>query len=138
MTARTLTIAIAAGVLLLSSYGVALAEDGVSQEMFTANNIWMMLAAGLVFTMHLGFATLESGLTRAKNTTNILFKNTFIVCVGIITYALVGFNLMYPGDFVWTPSPCSNPFPYASASTVVLIRQACPVACGICHGISSI
>jgi Amt family ammonium transporter len=67
--------------------------------MFTANNIWMMLAAGLVFLMHLGFATLESGLTQAKNTTNILFKNTFIVCVGIVTYALVGFNLMYPGDF---------------------------------------
>ncbi|MFP6625810.1 MAG: ammonium transporter, partial [Deltaproteobacteria bacterium] len=67
--------------------------------MFTANNIWMMLAAGLVFLMHLGFATLESGLTQSKNTINILFKNTFIVCVGIITYAFVGFNLMYPGDF---------------------------------------
>jgi Amt family ammonium transporter len=59
----------------------------------------MMLCAGLVFIMHLGFATLESGLTRAKNTTNILFKNTFIISAGILTYALMGFNLMYPGDF---------------------------------------
>jgi ammonium transporter, Amt family len=59
----------------------------------------MMLSAGLVFIMHLGFASVESGMTRAKNTTNILFKNTFIVCIGILTYALVGFNLMYPGDF---------------------------------------
>jgi len=119
MTARTLTIAIAAGVLLLSSYGVALAEDGVSQEMFTANNIWMMLAAGLVFTMHLGFATLESGLTRAKNTTNILFKNTFIVCVGIITYALVGFNLMYPGDFNgWFGFAGFGLFPGAADQTI--------------------
>ncbi len=67
--------------------------------MFTANNVWMMLCAGLVFIMHLGFATLESGLTRSKNTTNILFKNTFIVSVGILTYALIGFSLMYPGDF---------------------------------------
>jgi Amt family ammonium transporter len=49
--------------------------------------------------MHLGFATLESGLTRAKNTVNILFKNTFIVCAGILTYALIGFSLMYPGEF---------------------------------------
>ncbi len=73
--------------------------DEVSVEMFTVNNLWLMIAAGLVFIMHLGFATLESGLTRAKNTTNILFKNTFIVCIGLITYAFVGFNLMYPGDF---------------------------------------
>ncbi|MEE8311394.1 MAG: ammonium transporter [Candidatus Binatia bacterium] len=71
----------------------------MSPALFTVNNLWLMIAAGLVFIMHLGFATLESGLTRAKNTTNILFKNTFIVSVGVLTYAIVGFNLMYPGDF---------------------------------------
>lgn len=65
--------------------------------LFTANNIWMMLSAGLVFIMHLGFATVESGLTRSKNTVNILFKNTLIPCIGILTYAICGFNLMYPG-----------------------------------------
>jgi Amt family ammonium transporter len=86
-----------AALLLLP--GLALAEDGVTPGQFTANNVWMMLCAGLVFIMHLGFATLESGLTRAKNTTNILFKNTFIISAGILTYALMGFNLMYPGDF---------------------------------------
>jgi ammonium transporter, Amt family len=69
----------------------------ISVEMFTVNNLWMMIAAALVFTMHLGFATLEAGLTRAKNTTNILFKNVFIIAIGILTYAFVGFNLMYPG-----------------------------------------
>ena len=78
---------------------VAFAEDGVSAGTFVANNVWMMLAAGLVFIMHLGFAMVETGLTRAKNTTNILFKNTFIVCAGLITYYVCGFNLMYPGDF---------------------------------------
>ena len=68
--------------------------------LFTANNIWMMLSAGLVFIMHLGFATVETGLTRSKNTVNILFKNTLIPCIGLLTYAVVGFNLMYPGtDF---------------------------------------
>jgi len=79
--------------------GEAFAEDGVTQGQFVANNVWMMVATGLVFIMHLGFATLESGMTQAKNTTNILFKNTFIVSIGILTYALMGFNLMYPGDF---------------------------------------
>jgi Amt family ammonium transporter len=28
-----------------------------------------------------------------------LFKNTFIISIGILTYALMGFNLMYPGEF---------------------------------------
>ena len=69
-------------------------------SLFTANNVWMMLCAGLVFIMHLGFATVETGLTRSKNTVNILFKNALIPCIGLLTYAVVGFNLMYPGaDF---------------------------------------
>ncbi|HJN45017.1 MAG: ammonium transporter [Acidobacteria bacterium] len=85
------------GLVLLPS--VAYAQDEVSQEMFTVNNTWMLVATFLVFIMHLGFATLESGLTQAKNTVNILFKNTGIVAIGLLTYAIVGFNLMYPGDF---------------------------------------
>ncbi|MCS5490827.1 ammonium transporter [Algoriphagus limi] len=67
------------------------------QDLFTINNLWMMVATILVFIMHLGFASLEAGLTRAKNTVNILFKNTIIPAIGLLTYALVGFNLMYPG-----------------------------------------
>ena len=64
---------------------------------FMINNLWIMIAGMLVFIMHLGFAALESGLTRSKNTVNILFKNTMIVCIGIVTYGICGFNLMYPG-----------------------------------------
>ena len=71
---------------------------GISAEMFTVNNTWMMVSTFLVFIMHLGFATVESGLCRAKNSVNILFKNTLIPAIGLLTYALVGFNLMYPGD----------------------------------------
>lgn len=63
-----------------------------------ANNLWLLIATALVFIMHLGFACLETGLTRAKNTVNILFKNVAIVGIGILTYALLGFNLMYPGE----------------------------------------
>ncbi len=66
---------------------------------FTANNIWMMVCTALVFFMHLGFSFLEIGLTRQKNTINILFKNVFIICVGLLLYYMGGFNLMYPGDF---------------------------------------
>lgn len=70
----------------------------MNQEIFTINNLWMMVATILVFIMHLGFASLEAGLTRAKNTVNILFKNTIIPAIGLLTYAFIGFNLMYPGD----------------------------------------
>ena len=65
---------------------------------FMVDNLWILMAAVLVFIMHLGFATLESGLTRQKNTVNILFKNLFIISAGVLTYALCGFNIMYPGD----------------------------------------
>ena len=66
-------------------------------ETLTSNNIWMMLCTALVFFMHLGFGLLEIGLTRQKNTINILFKNIFIITIGLLLYCLVGFNLMYPG-----------------------------------------
>ena len=66
-------------------------------EIFTINNVWMMICTALVFFMHLGFGFLEIGLTRKKNTINILFKNIFIITVGLLLYSLAGFNLMYPG-----------------------------------------
>lgn len=75
------------------------AAAAVSQELFTVNNLWMMIATALVFIMHLGFATLETGLTRAKNTVNVLFKNTIIPGIGLLTYGLCGFAIMYPGEF---------------------------------------
>ena len=65
--------------------------------MLTTNNVWMMICTGLVFFMHLGFSFLEIGLTRSKNTINILFKNIFIICMGLLVYYIGGFNLMYPG-----------------------------------------
>ena len=63
----------------------------------TVNNVWMMVCTALVFFMHLGFSFLEIGLTRQKNTINILFKNFFVITVGLLLYCIGGFNLMYPG-----------------------------------------
>ena len=73
-----------------------------SMPFFGLSNLWILLCAFLVFIMHLGFACLESGLTQKKNTVNILFKNVFIICSGLLLYAVWGFNAMYPGD--WTVS----------------------------------
>ncbi|MCB9035747.1 MAG: ammonium transporter [Lewinellaceae bacterium] len=69
----------------------------MNEALFTANNVWMLVATALVFIMHLGFASLESGFVQRKNTVNILFKNSMIISIGLLTYCIMGFNLMYPG-----------------------------------------
>lgn len=66
---------------------------------FTIDNLWILIAAFMVLMMHLGFASVESGLTQSKNAVNVIYKNVFIVTVGILLYAFVGFQIMYPGDF---------------------------------------
>jgi Amt family ammonium transporter len=89
------------GILFFMQNSTLLAngEPTAADAMFTVNNTWMLISTFLVFIMHLGFASLEAGLTQSKNTVNILFKNVSIVAIGILTYAVCGFNLMYPGEF---------------------------------------
>lgn len=82
--------------------GFASYEDFQASSDFTAfivHNLWILLAAFLVFIMHLGFASVESGMNASKNTVSVIYKNVFTLCAGLITYAIVGFSLMYPGDF---------------------------------------
>ncbi|OAV46016.1 ammonium transporter [Lewinella sp. 4G2] len=67
-------------------------------EAFFINNLWILVATCFVFIMHLGFACLEAGFVQKKNVVNILFKNCMILSIGLLTYYLVGYNLMYPGD----------------------------------------
>ena len=72
--------------------------DGApAYDFFTTSMLWTVIAAALVFLMHLGFATLESGLCQNKNVVNVLFKNVFIISIGIVSYAVIGFNTHYPG-----------------------------------------
>lgn len=96
----TKSLSVLSDIMLLDvAAAVAEATDVAATALFTANNAWMMLATGLVFIMHLGFAGVEAGFGQSKNTVNILFKNTITPIIGILTYCLVGFNLMYPGEF---------------------------------------
>lgn len=80
-------------VALLESQG----DAAYAFDFFTTSMLWTCIAAAMVFIMHLGFATLEAGLTQKKNTVNILFKNVWIISIGLLTYALMGFNTHYPG-----------------------------------------
>ncbi|MDG5767949.1 ammonium transporter [Balneolales bacterium ANBcel1] len=102
------TAAILSALLLLP--GISLASDGTYDTLeafkasaeyavFVIDNLWILLAAAMVFIMHLGFATVESGMSQGKNSINVIYKNVFILTTGILTYAVIGFQLMYPGDF---------------------------------------
>lgn len=98
---KRLTTAAAAGTALFLLPTIAFGEEAakIATAEFMANNVWMMICTALVFIMNLGFAAVESGLSRSKNTVNILFKNTVIPILGLLTYAGWGFNMMYPGEF---------------------------------------
>ena len=95
--AVTILLTMAAGALLAADAPV----DPGRTALFEVDNLWVMVGAMLVFIMGLGFACVESGLARAKNCTNILFKNTVTPAIGLLTYALCGFALMYPGEAHW-------------------------------------
>lgn len=95
--AVTILLTLAAGALLAADAPV----DPGRTALFEVDNLWVMVGAMLVFIMGLGFACVESGLARAKNCTNILFKNTVTPAIGLLTYALCGFALMYPGEAHW-------------------------------------
>lgn len=89
---------------------VALPSLGYAQEAEAApgfdeigpyimTTLLFLVGGFLVFWMAAGFAMLEAGLVRSKNVTMQLTKNMALFSLAAIMYWLVGFNLMYPGDF---------------------------------------
>ncbi|HON52664.1 MAG TPA: ammonium transporter [Bacteroidales bacterium] len=59
------------------------------------NTLWVLIAAVLVFFMQAGFALVEAGFTRAKNTTNILFKNLMDFCIASLGFWALGYGIMF-------------------------------------------
>ncbi|MBU2992551.1 ammonium transporter [Octadecabacter sp. 1_MG-2023] len=66
---------------------------------YIMTTLLFLVAGFLVFFMAAGFAMLEAGLVRGKNVAMQLTKNIALFSIASIMYWLVGFNLMYPGDF---------------------------------------
>ncbi|MEJ5243057.1 MAG: ammonium transporter [Desulfomicrobiaceae bacterium] len=90
--------AMLAGLVILGTPALALAE---APEFFTqssANLLWTLIAAILVMFMQAGFAMVEAGFTRAKNAGNIIMKNLLDFAAGSPAYFLVGFALMFGAD----------------------------------------
>jgi len=82
----------------------ALAQDAAAPSFdeigpYLMTTLLFLVGGFLVFWMAAGFAMLEAGLVRSKNVTMQLTKNIALFSIASIMYWLVGFNLMYPGDF---------------------------------------
>ncbi|AXO80668.1 ammonium transporter [Olleya aquimaris] len=81
-------------------------EDAVTAINGDLGMLWMLISGILVFFMQAGFTLVETGMTRSKNAANIAMKNLLDICVGSLTYWLVGYSLMYGdtsnGWFFWS------------------------------------
>ncbi len=95
------TLSVAGGLAALPT--LALAQDAAPgfDEIgpYIMTTLLFLVAGFLVFFMAAGFAMLEAGLVRGKNVAMQLTKNMALFSIASIMYWLVGFNLMYPGDF---------------------------------------
>ncbi|WP_333713511.1 ammonium transporter [Yoonia sp.] len=101
-------IAVGAGLLLLPTLGFAQEATEAAEAAaptfdeigpYIMTTLLFLVGGFLVFWMAAGFAMLEAGLVRSKNVAMQLTKNIALFSIAAIMYWLVGFNLMYPGDF---------------------------------------
>ena len=101
-------IAAAVALMAVALPETAMAEEAKATETAYIFNTFSFLIHGvLVMFMAAGFTMLESGLVRSKNVTTICLKNVSLYAIACLTYAAVGYNLMYSGvdgGFIGTPA----------------------------------
>jgi len=102
MQIKTL-LPLAAAAALVPAIGFA--QDAASGEAaehtkFILTTLLFLVGGFLVFWMAAGFAMLEAGLVRSKNVTMQLTKNIGLFSIAAIMYWLVGFGIMYPGEWL--------------------------------------
>ena len=89
---------------LVALPGLAFAQDAggvpAEQTSYIFTTLLFLMAGFLVFFMAAGFAMLEGGLVRSKNVAMQMTKNIALFSIAAIMYWLIGFNLMYPGDWI--------------------------------------
>lgn len=70
----------------------------ISQLATGLDTVWVVLCAALVFFMEGGFAFLEAGFISAKNSLNIVMKVFMDCTVGMLSYWILGFAIMFGAD----------------------------------------
>ena len=71
----------------------------VTELAYALDTFYFLVMGALVMWMAAGFTMLEAGLVRAKNTAEILTKNVGLYSIACIMYMLMGYTIMYPGDY---------------------------------------
>ncbi|MED5407051.1 MAG: ammonium transporter [Pseudomonadota bacterium] len=70
--------------------------------------VWVLFCSCLVLFMQAGFSCLEAGLIRAKNTINVVIKNTVDFAISVVGFGLIGFSVMFgPSMLGWLGEPFS-------------------------------
>jgi len=87
--------AVVSSALLFVSPASAQGPDPLEELTRGLNTAWVLITSFLVFWMQAGFAFVEGGLTRAKNTTNILFKNLVDFIFATLAFWAFGYAFMY-------------------------------------------
>jgi Amt family ammonium transporter len=75
-------------------------ENNIFELQYAIDTFYFLITGALVMWMAAGFAMLESGLVRAKNTAEILTKNVALYAIACTMYMIVGYAIMYGGDFL--------------------------------------
>ena len=57
--------------------------------------VWILTCSCLVLFMQAGFSCLEAGQIRAKNTINVVIKNTADFAISVIGFGIIGFSVMF-------------------------------------------
>ena len=96
------SLLVGAGLALMPTFALAQDAAPTFDEIgpYLMTTLLFLVGGFLVFWMAAGFAMLEAGLVRSKNVTTQLTKNIALFSIASIMYWLVGFNLMYPGEWV--------------------------------------
>ena len=62
---------------------------------------WIQIPIDIPSFSKAGFGMLEAGSVRSKNTTNILTKNFGDLCLGVVSFCLVGYGLAFSEGNAW-------------------------------------
>ncbi len=116
---KTILISGAASAAALLGPTAALAGPSPDDAAFIFNTFSFLANGALVFAMAIGFCMLEAGMVRTKSTSAICVKNVGLFSLAGVTYAIIGYNLMYngvDGGIFGSPGLFDTPDPAAESA----------------------
>ncbi len=94
---KTFRVSGTAALAVLLGPTAALAAPSPDEMAFIFNTMSFLVNGALVCAMAIGFCMLEVGMVRTKSAGAICMKKIGLYSLAAVTYALLGYNLMYDG-----------------------------------------